>query len=186
MEIISKILPEHQALGAALPPLRDGWTPRAPLGSSLSVRNEIQIPDRYMPQANVSEAEPQKQAMWNSWWSHESRAARVLGCFIWRKFCCGNPQQESPKSHLVVLSNYDLAEILRRKSTAIISACLTALREMLSSSGDSAAEIHGKNFPPWDSDQYKIHREIQINTQYSALATNMLDLVKHPRREMTG
>ena len=44
-------------------------------------------------------------------------------------------------------SNYDLAEIPRRKSTARISDCLTALREMLSSSGDSAAEIHSKIFP---------------------------------------
>ena len=40
-----------------------------------------------------------------------------------------------------------VAEILRRKSTAIISACLTALRGMLLSSGNSAAEIHSENLP---------------------------------------
>ena len=63
--IISKILPEHQALGAELASgaLRDGLTPRAPFGSSLPVYNEVPIPDRYMPQANVSEADRQKQAM---------------------------------------------------------------------------------------------------------------------------
>ena len=75
IEIISKILPEHQALGAAL---RDGWTPRAPLGSSLPAHEEIPIPDRYMPQANVSEADPQRQAMWNSGCSNKRRAKRRI------------------------------------------------------------------------------------------------------------
>ena len=40
-----------------------------------------------------------------------------------------------------------VAEILRRKSTARISACLTALRGMLLSSGNSAAESHSENLP---------------------------------------
>ena len=66
----------------------------------------------YMPHATVSEAEPQKHAMWNG--------------------------RRSPQK---------VAEILRRKSTAIISACLTALRGMLLSSGNSAAEIHSENLP---------------------------------------
>ena len=79
IEIISKILPEHQALGAAL---RDGWTPRAPLGSSLPVHDEIPIPNWYMPQANVSEAKhTQKQAMWNGGCSHKRRASRISGCY---------------------------------------------------------------------------------------------------------
>ena len=38
-----------------------------------------------------------------------------------------------------------MAEILRRKSTARISACPNALQEKLSSSGNSAAEIHSEN-----------------------------------------
>ena len=61
LEIISKIFPEHQALAPLGAALRDGWTPRAPLGSSLPVHDEIPIPDLCMPQANVSEAESQKQ-----------------------------------------------------------------------------------------------------------------------------
>ena len=68
--------------------------------------------------------------------SHKSRQCETAGVAtegepqefrVWRKFCGGNPQQESPYSQLVVLSKYDLAEILRRKSTARISACLNAL-----------------------------------------------------------
>ena len=45
--------------------LRDGRTPRGLLGSSLPDHDEIPIPDRYIPQANASEAEPQEQAMGN-------------------------------------------------------------------------------------------------------------------------
>ena len=53
------------SLGAELAggTLYDGQTPLSPLGSSLPVHNEIPIPDWYMPQANVSEADLQKQAM---------------------------------------------------------------------------------------------------------------------------
>ena len=76
IEIIIKILPEHQALGAAL---RDGWTPRATLGSSLPVHDEIPIPDRYMPQANVSEAEPHKQAMWNGRVKPQKQSCKNFG-----------------------------------------------------------------------------------------------------------
>ena len=62
--MIGKILPQHQALAPLGAALLDGLTPHAALGSSLPVHDEIPIPDWYMPQANVSEAEPpQKQAM---------------------------------------------------------------------------------------------------------------------------
>ena len=46
---------------------RSAWqmTPRAPMGSSISDHDEIQTPDRYMPHANASEAEPQKHTMGN-------------------------------------------------------------------------------------------------------------------------
>ena len=35
------------------------------MGSSFPDHDEIPIPDRYMPQANASEAEPQEQTMGN-------------------------------------------------------------------------------------------------------------------------
>ena len=40
-------------------------TPRAPIGSSTPDHDEIPICDRYIPQANASEAEPQEQTMGN-------------------------------------------------------------------------------------------------------------------------
>ena len=74
-----------------------------------------------MSQANVSEAESQKQAKWNSWCSHKSRAARILGRF-------------------------HLAGNLRRKSTARISLVSICRPLKLWSGWNSAAEIHSRNF----------------------------------------
>ena len=78
-----------------------------PFGSSLPEHDEILILDVYMPvmpQANVYQAEPPKQAMWNG---GQCTKAGSIKCqtadhsqrevvIIWRKFCCGNPQQEFP------------------------------------------------------------------------------------------
>ena len=47
---------------------------------------------RYMPQANVSEAKPQKQAMWYG--GRPQREFRFI--IIWQKFCGRNPQQDFP------------------------------------------------------------------------------------------
>ena len=92
---------------------------------------------------------------------------------IWRKIC-RNPQRESLWSQLVIFENLpslNQLEILRRKSTARISLILPChFRESpqsqsiilstyhplnISSGGNSAAEIHSKNFclskcPPRD------------------------------------
>ena len=78
---------------------------------------------QYIPlaQANVSEAEPQKQAMWNCRCSHKRRASRIL--------CC-----------------YHLVEILQLQSTARISLVSNCRPLKLLSGGNSVAEIHSENF----------------------------------------
>ena len=97
-----------------------------------------------MPQANVSEAEPHNLKAGKL--KRKTSTARILGC-------------------------YHLAEILRRKSTARISACLNALRDMLNSSGNSAAEIHSENFP-----------SLNLTSSQLAIRIDVADSIRHSRQ----
>ena len=60
LALIQRDIPKVRKKGYLLGMLAGMETP---LGSSLPVHDEIPIPDRYMPRANVSGTEPQKQAM---------------------------------------------------------------------------------------------------------------------------
>ena len=113
---------------------RGRWrSPR--LRSNLPKHDKIPIPDREMPQTDVSEAEPQKQAMWNGEQRHKSKGAKG-----------GNVKRRTSRARISVC--YHAAEILQRKSESAARTFPVSTYHLLnlSSGGNSAAEVHSINF----------------------------------------
>ena len=126
---------------------------------------EIRVPisNQYIPQAIVSEADPQKQAMWTCGWSHKSRQCQKVYVHsenFGELSSDGNSAAEINGEYFLGLNLSSLQLIIWRKFCRGNSAAGNPVRISLvssyqlrnlsslnlSSDRNSAAEIHSENF----------------------------------------